>query len=600
MIDLKRRTLLKYLGTWVGSEASAGLRGSVAFAAQAPASQAAASQAPAAASGPAAPAFLFNQLGFLPGEAKGAVVRGAPGGMTEFRLLSAGTGAVAYKGMLTAPSLDDASGDSVQRAVFTAVTTPGLYLLEAGAARSQPFAIQANLYAEALHGTVHAFTGQRCGCAVDLGSGYKHPPCHARGEFHGSSGKSGTLPNTGGWHDAGDYGRYVVNSGITCGTLLWAWELFPEPLRPLNLTIAKTNPVLPDYLEEIKWNLEWMLSMQDTDGGVFHKQTSTQFCAFVMPQDDRLASEVIGTGAKPYKSTCATADLAAVMAIAARCFADFSPLIAKRFVAAARSAWQWASDHPDVPFRNPPGVLTGEYGDPHCADELLWAAAELWRTTGEQPFRKAFLDQLAAKPGPLSIETPGWNNLQSMALWTFALAPSEEDDDLKATIRAASVAAATHFVARSQANGYGNTLSLTDYVWGSNAVAANQSLLLCMAHHLQPSETFASVALGNLDYLLGRNCHGVSWVTQIGTRPFLHPHHRPSAADGIALPWPGLLSGGPNRRPSDKVANTLPAAPPMRMWVDDQEAYSVNEVAINWNAPLVFLLAFANQRAMQA
>jgi endoglucanase len=148
---------------------------------------------------------------------------------------------------------------------------------------------------------MRAFYGQRCGCAVDLGGGYSHPACHRVGAYHPSSGRGGPLDNHGGWHDAGDYGRYVVNSGITTGTLLWAWELYPGALRNLKLAIPESGTKLPDYLAEIRWNLEWMLQMQDDDGGVWHKQTSEQFCEFIMPQADLFTSYVIGTGAAPFR-----------------------------------------------------------------------------------------------------------------------------------------------------------------------------------------------------------------------------------------------------------------------------------------------------------
>ncbi len=151
---------------------------------------------------------------------------------------------------------------------------------------------------------------------------------------------------------------------------------------------------------------------------------------------------------------------------------------------------------------------------------------------------------------------------------------------------------------RAATSGYGNTMAISDYGWGSNSQAANQSMLLLIAHYFSPHAGHLEVALNNLHYLLGRNCFGVSWVTHVGSNPFQHPHHRPSGADNIAAPWPGLLSGGPNAHPADEVATTLPKLPPMRMWVDDQKAYSLNEVAINWNAPLVFLLAAAHASAM--
>ncbi len=189
-----------------------------------------------------------------------------------------------------------------------------------------------------------------------------------------------------------------------------------------------------------------------------------------------------------------------------------------------------------------------------------------------------------------------------MALWTYALAaahpvtgrPDPASTELAAHIVEATGIAADTLISRSQANGYGNTLQASDYTWGSNSAAGNHALLLLMADRFHRKPAAVEAALANLHYLLGRNCFGVSWVTQVGLRPFQHPHHRPSAADAIAAPWPGLLSGGPNAHGGDAVADALPKAPPMRMWVDDQRAYSMNEVAINWNAPLVFLLAAAN------
>lgn len=540
---------------------------------------------------------LFNQVGYRPGDAKVATVRGLAPGQNTFQVRDAASRKVVFEGKLGTAQQDALSGDTVQQAVFTSVHQPGTYVLEIAGHRSDSFPIHERAYADVLRTTVRGYTGQRCGCAVDLGNGYSHPACHLDGAYGASSGKTGALPNHGGWHDAGDYGRYVVNSGITCGTLLWAWELYPEALRTLDLGIPKQHGSLPDYLEEVLWNLNWMLQLQEPDGGVFHKQTSDHFCAFIMPQDDKLVSNVIGTGAVPYKSTAATADLAAVMAIAARCYAPYDKTLAAKFLAAARRAWTWASAHPGVAFSNPAGVTTGEYGDAQLTDELLWASAELWRTTGEPQFEQAFLKGLPTNLGDLHIAAPSWASVGSMACWTYVLAGGAGNSQVKAAIQQKTHAAAQQLVAHSQGNGYATTLAAADYVWGSNGNAGNQSLLLALDHHFAPNREAVDASLANLHYMLGRNCFGVSWVTGVGTRPFMHPHHRPSAADNIAAPWPGLLSGGPNRRPGDVVAETVPAGPPMRMWIDDTGAYSMNEIAINWNAPLVFLLAFANSPA---
>ena len=251
-------------------------------------------------------------------------------------------------------------------------------------------------------------------------------------------------------------------------------------------------------------------------------------------------------------------------------------------------------------FRNPAGVTTGDYGDNQVADEVLWASAELWRTTGEPQFEQAFLKGLPTDLNQLHIDAPSWATVASMAFWTYAMAPQPGNAQTKAAIRQKTHETAQSLIERSRQNGYANTLATNDYIWGSNSVAGNQSMLLALDHHFASNSESVDTSLANLHYILGRNCFGISWVTQVGQRPFMHPHHRPSAADNIVAPWPGLLSGGPNRHPGDAVAKTLPSAPPMRMWIDDTQAYSMNEIAINWNAPLVFLLAFANTSASLA
>lgn len=520
-----------------------------------------------------------------------------------FQVSSVDTGKAVFSGPLSTPFFDPLAGDHVCFADFSALHQPGRYQVSALGKTGDIFLVAATVYAEPLRLAMRAFYGQRCGCKVDLGNGYEHPTCHHKSGFGLSSGHTGSLNNSGGWHDAGDYGRYIVNSGITCGSLLLAWELFPDALRTLHLDLPESGRAIPDFLAEVKWNLDWMLTLQDSaDGGVWHKQTSSHFCGFVMPEEDQLLSEVIGTGSEPYKNTCASADFAAVMAMAARCYKPFDEGFAARCLLAARHAFAWCQAHPEVPFKNPAGVTTGEYGDPHCDDEILWAAAELFRTTQEPVFEQVFLAGIAPGLATLRVQTPSWNNVAALALWSYVFAHGSgaNGNSTCEAILQATQEAAGQLIQQSRRSAYGTTLDRKDFGWGSNSTAANQSLLLLVADRFRPApETFAA-ALSNLHYLLGRNCFGVSWMTHVGLRPFLHPHHRPSAADKIAAPWPGLLSGGPNQGGGDPVADHLPASAPMRMWLDDERAYSLNEIAINWNAPLVFLLAAANSRQTRA
>ncbi len=517
-------------------------------------------------------------------------------GPVSFRLHDATTGAVVFEGKLTAPFKDEASGDTLASADFSTFHRTGKYFVTVpGVGRSWSFRIAPDVYRPVYFVSMRAFYGQRCGTEVDLAPDfpeYKHGPCHLDGAYDKSTGKEGPHASAKGWHDAGDYGRYVVNSGISTGTLLWTWELFADSIRNVSLHIPESGHGAPDILSEVRWNLDWMLSVQDSDGGVFHKQTSSRFSGFIMPEKDKLTSLVVGTGSAPFKSSCATADLAAVSAIASRDFQPYDAGYSQQTLQAAERAWRWLEKYPNVTFRNPPGITTGEYGDAHCDDEHLWAAAELARTTHKEVYRKYFLEHYSAFLDAIRPDTPpSWADVADLALWTYVL--SGAHDEAVVQIRARSVAAAREIARRTASNAYRVSLLPKDFIWGSNGVAMNYSLQLLMANQFEPDPLFVAAAVDNLHYVLGRNTFSLSWVTHVGENAFQHPHHRPSGADGIDAPWPGLMSGGPNRGRQDQVMQRVVSldTPPARSYIDNMGAYACNEVAINWNAPLVFVLA---------
>lgn len=537
-----------------------------------------------------------DQVGYLFAAPKVAfVVSTQPA--TDFNIRRKSDGSVAFRDKLTTPVDDPDSGDRVQAADFTNLKESGSFYVEVpGVGRSWDFTIGADVYSRAFYLSMRAFYGQRCGIAVDLGSefpGYTHAACHLMGAYHASSGRSGPRESARGWHDAGDYGRYVVNSGVSTGTLLWTWEMFGARVKNISLNIPESGNGTPDILNEIRWNLDWMLTMQDTDGGVWHKQSSEYFPGFILPEKDKSVSYVIGTGKAPYKSSCATADFAAVMAIAARVYQPFDADYSRRALRAAEKAWTWLDRYPDVTFVNPTGVVTGGYGDRNCVDEHLWASAELWRTTRRELYHRYFLAHFNEYTNTLRATTPpSWANVAPLALWTYALGGGTDKTAVE-TIRQASSKAADEIVDRTSRNGYRISLTTRDYIWGSNGVVANYGVQLLVANALKPDPRYVEMALENLHYLLGRNTFSLSFVTRVGENPFRHPHHRPSVADANPEPWPGLLSGGPNQRRQDNAMKTLPNLPPAKMYLDERESYATNEVAINWNAPLVFLLAGA-------
>jgi endoglucanase len=534
-------------------------------------------------------AIKVCQVGFLPSETKMAMVTADTRG--DAMLWRKGSEKPALVVPVGSVNKDSDSGDEIRSIDFSALKTPGEYTIEVkGLGKSAPFRIGKDVFSHAFRLAIRGFTGQRASTDVSLAPDfpqYHYKAGHtAVAQYHEPTGKTGTRNVSGGWYDAGDYGRYVVNSGITTGTLLWAYELNSTKLSKIKLDIPETGKSkLPDFLSEVKVNLDWMLKMQDTDGGVWHKATTAGFSGFIMPDQDKGLMLVIGTGKGAFKNTTATADLAAVAAIGARVFRPFDREYANKCLDAARSAYEWTRAHPSELFNNPKGISTGGYGDSDARDERLWAAAELFRSTGEASFQDDFIKLAKEWPDTITDSAPpGWPQVRPMALMTFAMTSlSNVDKAFQTRIKSDLSKADDGITARVNHNGYCSPLKSTEYYWGSNSVVANYALMLQVANHLKPNATHKQAALDCLHYLLGRNTFATSFVTHVGVHYAMNPHHRWSVADGVAEPWPGLLVGGPNADNGMK--------PPAKQWFDDWKNYRVNEIAINWNAPLVFVLA---------
>jgi endoglucanase len=546
----------------------------------------------------ASAAIKLDQVGYASGAAKLAFVA-VPAKSFEIRR-TADSSAV-FTGTLSAPVADSDTGDTLQVADFSALKAPGDYVLVVpGVGRSWKFSIRQDVYEHAYTLATRAFYGQRCGVEVDMGSefpSFKHPACHLKSEFHASSGKSGEAEIPGGWHDAGDYGRYTVNTAISAGTLLNTWQLYGKKTGKVELNLPEKGQKTPELLSEARWGVEWMLKMQDTDGGAWHKQTALHFGSFIPPQDDKDLPYVIGSGHSPYKTTCASADVAAVAALSARLFAPYDKDFSDRSLAAAKKGFDWAQQHPKETFSNVPGVQSGDYPDNDCSDEMLWAAAELWQATGDAYYNRYFVSHYEKFLDTLEAPEPeNWRVVAPQALWSYALAPrTGSDAPAVAAIRKRTVAEAQKIAVRTEANPYKVSLRSSDYHWGSNGLVASYGEELLIADRFSPNPLFRRAAADDLHYLLGRNTFSLSFVTKLGENALQHPHHRPSGSGKYDGAWPGLLSGGPNSYETDPALKVLkeknPNLPPAKVFLDSEGSWCSNEIAINWQAPLVFLLA---------
>lgn len=535
-------------------------------------------------------AIKVCQVGYLVDETKIAVLTAEPKGRIAVR--KSGNHEIVASLSAGKASFDPDTGDMVRWVDLTEVTNPGSYYLDVeGIGSSFDFSVGNDIFNRPLQMSMLFYTGQRCGTEVKLDgqfAHFHHARCHtADAVFDPSTGRTGKRSMNGGWHDAGDFGRYMINSGISMGTLLWAYELNAEKLRKFALMIPESNGPLPHMLAEIRWNLEWMLKMQDESGGVWHKETTAKFPGSILPESDNAPMLIVGSGKSPYLTTQSTGDLVAVAAIAARVYRQFDPDLADRCLSAAERGWVWLESTPDSHFyANPNGIETGAYEDDDASDERLWAATELFRTTGKAPYHDYFLNNYRRFQPMFNPGFPHeWKKVHALGLYGYALENRQPvDPKVQQEIRREALNAADEIASRISRNGYRVPLTTDNYIWGSNALVGNYGMMLRLANRISPKPEYANAAQDTLHYLLGRNTFNTSYVTQVGSRWPMNPHHRPSEADNVNEPWPGMLIGGPNAQDAKEKK------PPARQWNDVKENFTTNEVAINWNAPLVFLL----------
>ncbi|MEV4561353.1 glycoside hydrolase family 9 protein [Kitasatospora sp. NPDC049285] len=577
----------------------------------APAARAAASPALAAASDVP---VRVNQLGYLPDGPKRATVVSSATAPLAWQLRDA-AGTVVASGTTAVHGADAASGQSTHLVDFGAYTGSGSgYTLVVGGQASHPFALSAGLYDGLRADSMSFFYQQRSGIAIDAalaGSAYARPAGHLGvAPNQGDTGvpcQSGVCDYQqdvrGGWYDAGDQGKYVVNGGIATWELVNSFERarrsgHESAVGDSTLRVPERGNGVPDVLDEARWELDFLLRMQVPDGRpmagmAFHKVHDAQWTGLpTRPELDDQKRELH----RP--STAATLNLAATAAQCARVYAPYDAAFAGRCLAAARRAWAAAVANPNVLAPATDNTGGGAYEDSDVSDEFYWAAAELLATTGESQYRDAVTSSpWHAKP----VDGFWWGGTATLGRITLATVPGvalPADDVTR--LRGLLVSAADGYLTTMAGQGYAVPIPADGYVWGSNSQVANNAMTMAVAYELTGAQRYRSGALESLDYLLGRNALDRSYVTGYGARASENQHHRFWAhQNDPSLPHPpaGSFAGGPDAALEDPVAKAqLTGCAPAACYVDDIGSYSTNEVAINWNASLAWLSAFAAER----
>ncbi|WP_158603483.1 glycoside hydrolase family 9 protein [Micromonospora radicis] len=566
------------------------------------------------------PAVKVNQHGYLPRGPKRATLVSAATSPQSWTLRRVGGGTVAT-GQSRPAGYDGSAGANVHLIDFSSVTATGRFELVVGGQASYPFDIRTDLYASLRTDSMRFFYPNRSGIAIDggiAGAEYARPaghvasspnggdtrvPCQTPQPFMDNWTCDYTLDVTGGWYDAGDHGKYVVNGGIATYQLLSAWERAvavgrPGPLGDATLAVPERGNGVPDILDEARWNLEFMLKMQVPAGkplaGMVHHKVHDESWTGppMLPHQDRKQRELH----RP--STAATLNLAAVAAQGARLYAPYDAAFAARLRAAAERAYAAALANPALYAPRADRSGGGPYADDDVTDEFYWAATQLYLTTGGTSYLNALRANRYHRAG-VAFDQNGfyWGSVAALAqldLARFGSGLSEQ-----AQIRGWVTEAASRLVSFQRAERFGQSYTPTSgmYDWGSNASILNNQVVLATAYDLTGNTMYADAVFEAFDYLLGRNALGQSYVTGYGTKDAKNQHSRWYAKSFDAtLPNPpvGSVSGGPNSSLQDPLAASwLHGCAPQLCYVDNLEAWSVNEITINWNSALAWVSAFA-------
>ncbi len=536
--------------------------------------------------------IYLDQLGYLANAPKSAV-SDKPCNYQIIRV----TDSVSVLDGYTGESItDDLSGEQNYVIDFSELTETGEYYILAGdRQKSATFCIQnQTLYRPILKDVLRCFYYQRCGVSLlkEHAGEYTHECCHTAPSIHLADYMNHTenpqeYDMTGGWHDAGDFGRYASAGSVALGHLLYAYELFPEAFSD-SLNIPESDNSIPDILNECAVELKWLLKMQRKDGAVYHKLTAFTHCDFMMPEEEKTPYLIFPV------SSMATADFTAVMAMASRIYRPFDPEFADKCLNAAKDSWLWLILNEFCYEHNPEGCNTGEYDDAVDTDERLWAAAEMMRADadGLAGYDMVLRALLSSEEGLTDF---GWTDVSGFASMAILTDQSGIFDTIKPLVLPVVLKEADRLVALQNGNAYRLAMKNEDFVWGSNMVVANRGMLLLLAALCsEDGAIYEQAAMEHLHYLLGRNAMDTSYITGYGEHAFRNPHARVMASDGIDDPIPGWVSGGPFRMPCDEPAmQAIPAGtPPMKCYLDHVGSYSTNEITIYWNSPVALLLAY--------
>ncbi len=421
----------------------------------------------------------------------------------------------------------------------------------------------------------------------------------------------------GGWYDAGDHGKYVVNGGISVAQLMSTFERTKNAasadagrLGDGTLRVPERGNKVPDVLDEARHELKWMLKMQvpagtdpfivgddemDLSGMVHHKIHDEAWTGLpTMPNMDPQVRSLH----RP--STAATLNFAAVAAQGARLYAPYDRAFARKLLKRAELAYDAAKRVPDLYAAADASEGGGPYNDEDVSDEFYWAAAELFITTGAENYRDAVLASKHHTGRVFTAEGFQWGRVAALGRLDLAMVPNGIPD--RRRVRKSVLEGADRLVNLQRGEAYDLTYSPSDneFDWGSNSQVTNNLVVIATAFDISANDKYQRAVIEGMDYLFGRNALNMSYVTGYGEQHSRNQHSRWYAHQkdpDYPRPPRGSLAGGPNSKEEtwDPVAQDLfgtHGCAPQMCYVDHIDSWSTNELTINWNSSLAWVASF--------
>ena len=569
------------------------------------------------------PSIQVNQLGYLPNADKQAFAGnwlGTAGPMpvedVQFAVILAGSGNIVFQGELEKVTDKDAwSGNAVYRADFSAVQNEGEYILSIpGLGKSHTFSISKDVFKPVFHRVFRLFYHSRNSTAISApwaDPGYERPAGIAAELSAGihpavaaSAFSTGEEPDSykrvrRGWFDAGDYGQYVVNAAPVWYAFGAGMDLMPDIFSSDDLNLPESNNNIPDSVDELEWGMDWLLTMQNPgNGGVYSRSVPVLW-------DDSLPQDVVTNRYLFEITSHATASFAAMTALHSRLVEKWNPQRAALVLTASRAAWEFLQETDQWPaesalYKNPKNVHAGEYADDSATDNRLWAAAELYRVTGEVQFKTAFIELFGdTKIDP--TERVSFKHQAMAAFWSMYQALRENgstpgtvlsahDTRLRDELAKILISAADWLLRKADEHPFGAPVH--QYIkytgWGSFAHSSRAVLPLMQAWSITGDQAYCKRSAAMSNPQLGANPQSISYITGVGKRSPRYPLSLLSKADSQVAPLNGIPVNGPHYHlpaiwPStrsvndayipanddnDGTAGAYKSYPPLRRYVD--------------------------------